>query len=326
MLSGGAKEEVDHGGPPLLQRNSRTKLTGRILCDLFFSAIVGASVTQYIFLLGIRYTSATFSCAFINMVPVITFIMALPFGLETLNIRCKAGRAKMIGTVVCVGGAMLLTLYSGMPLFNNSRKPQTVMQTVNEAIRMGGVKRKEKWTIGSMALLAGVLLWSSWFLIQSNLGKRYPYHYSSTAIMSLFGAIQSSILSFCIDRSLSTWVLKGKTEILTVVYSGVVGSGFSYVGMSWCLKKRGPVFTAAFNPLILIIAALIDIPILHGQLHLGSLLGSITVIAGLYILLWGKNKEAQSWEAKITQDAEEVKPQEQPPLQVIAIASDSPCP
>jgi hypothetical protein len=39
-----------------------------------------ASVTQYFFLLGIQYTSATFACAFVNMVPVITFLLALPFG------------------------------------------------------------------------------------------------------------------------------------------------------------------------------------------------------------------------------------------------------
>lgn len=42
-----------------------------------------ASVTQYLFLLGMEYTSATFSCAFLNMVPVVTFLMALPFRYGT---------------------------------------------------------------------------------------------------------------------------------------------------------------------------------------------------------------------------------------------------
>ncbi|KAK3018205.1 hypothetical protein RJ639_002898 [Escallonia herrerae] len=76
-----------------LERNSRPKITLNILCYLFLCAILGASLTQYFFLLGIEYTSATFSCAFINMVPVITFIMALPFGLETLNIERTGGKA-----------------------------------------------------------------------------------------------------------------------------------------------------------------------------------------------------------------------------------------
>lgn len=50
---------------------------------------------------------------------------------------------------------------------------------------------------------------------------------------------------------------------------GIVGSGLSFVGMAYCVKKRGPVFTAAFSPLIQIIVAMFDFSILHEQLHLG---------------------------------------------------------
>ncbi|XP_058201192.1 WAT1-related protein At3g30340 [Rhododendron vialii] len=294
----------------LSERNRRPKLTFVILCHLFLSAIVGASLTQYFFLLGIQYTSATFSCAFINMVPVITFLMALPFRLENVNIKgSTGGRAKAVGALVCLGGAMILTLYKGSPLFNYSR-PGPATHIVDQALKLSSGKRKERWTLGSMAMISGTLLWSSWFLLQSYITKSYPCQYSSTAIMSLFAAIQSAALAVSMDRNFSMWALKGKEEILTVMYAGIVGSGMCYVGMSWCVKKRGPLFTAAFSPLIQIIAAMLDIPFLHEQLHLGSLLGSITVIAGLYILLWGKNKEMQNCVAKVSQGTEEIKDQE----------------
>ncbi|KAF3654082.1 WAT1-related protein [Capsicum annuum] len=172
-----------------LEKNNRPKLTPQILCSLFLSAIVGASLTQYLFLLGMEYTSATFSCAFLNMVPVITFLMALPFGLETINIKHGSGIAKAFGTLICVGG-----------------------------------------------------------------------------------------------------------------------SGMCYVGMSWCVKKRGPVFTAAFSPLVQVMAAMFDVPILHEQLHLGSVIGSAIVIAGLYFLLWGKNRGMQ----KVVHETEEKKEKELP--------------
>ncbi|KAA8526053.1 hypothetical protein F0562_007847 [Nyssa sinensis] len=303
-----------------VERKSRPKLTLRILCHLFLSALVGTSLTQYFFLLGIQYTSATYACAFLNMVPMLTFIMALPFGLETVNVRRSSGRAKVIGTLVCFGGAMLLTLYKGMPLFNYSHSHQAATYTMDEAISLSSGKRKERWTIGCIALIAGTLLWSSWFLIQSSIGKRYPCQYSSTAFMSFFGVVQSSVLSLSIDRNLSMWVLKGKIEILTILYAGMVGSGLCFVGMSWCVKKRGPVFTAAFSPLVQIMAAVFDIPILHEQLHLGSLLGSITVIVGLYILLWGKSKEMQNCVTKVAQETEEIKDSESQ-LQVIPVAN-----
>ncbi|XP_059645361.1 WAT1-related protein At3g30340-like [Cornus florida] len=301
----------------IFERNKRPKLTLRILCYLFLSAIVGASLTQYFFLLGIQYTSATFSCAFINMVPVLTFIMALPFGLETVNVKSRGGKAKVVGTLVCLGGAMLLTLYKGMPLFKHSH-PQAANQTMHQAAAAAAItsmsssskSRKERWTIGSIALMAGTLLWSSWFPLQSYIGKRYPCQYSSTALMTFFAAIQSAVLSLSIDRNLSVWVLKGNIEIVTVIYAGMVGSGLCYVGMSWCVKQRGPVFTAAFSPLVQIMAAMFDIPILHEQLHIGSLLGSVTVIAGLYILLWGKSREIQNCVTGVDKETEECKDQE----------------
>jgi hypothetical protein len=39
--------------------------------------------------------------------------------------------------------------------------------------------------------------------------------------------------------------------------------------MTWCIEKRGPVFTTGFMPLIQIIAAVLDLFILHEQLYLG---------------------------------------------------------
>ncbi|XP_027348616.1 WAT1-related protein At3g30340-like [Abrus precatorius] len=294
------------------ERNGRPRLTFQILCFLFFSAIIGASVTQYFFLLGIQYTSATFACAFVNMVPVITFIMALPFGLETVNIKCSSGKAKIIGTFVCIGGALLLTLYKGKPLFDNSHHQSAVppLAMRSEMDQASSTRITEKWTIGVIALIMGTLFWSSWFILQSNISKKYPCQYSSTAIMTFFGAMQSAILGLSTGRNLSSWFLRGKIQIITVLYSGIVGSSVCYVGMAWCVKKRGPVFTAAFSPLVQIMSGMIDIPVLHEQLHLGSVMGSMLVMIGLYILLWGKSKEMQNGMSQFAQEVEEIKEQE----------------
>ncbi|XP_020232313.1 WAT1-related protein At3g30340 [Cajanus cajan] len=292
-----------------IERNDRPRLTFRILCYLFCSAIVGTSVTQYFFLLGIQYTSATFAGAFINIVPVLTFIMALPFGIETVKIRRNSGIAKILGSLVCIGGALMLTLYKGKPLFNFSHN-EPAAPVAKSAVKLDFARTIPGWTIGVIALVLGTIFWSSWFILQSKISKRYPRQYSSTAIMSFFGVIQSAVICFSTDHNLSIWVLKGKIQIFVILYAGVVGSGLCFVGMSWCVKKRGPLFTAAFSPFVQIIAAMIDVPVLHEQLHLGSVLGSILVIIGLYILLWGKKIEMQNHESKLVQEAEETKNQE----------------
>lgn len=48
-----------------------------------------------------------------------------------------------------------------------------------------------------------------------------------------------------------------------------MGSGIGFVAMSWCVEKRGPVFAAAFSPLIQMMVAVFDISFLHEELRLG---------------------------------------------------------
>ncbi|KAJ8898759.1 hypothetical protein K2173_005055 [Erythroxylum novogranatense] len=276
------------------ERRSRPKLTACILCQLFLSALAGITITQYLFLLGLKFTSATLSCAFLNMVSVITFLLALTTGQEKVHMKSKAGTAKVLGAIICMSGGILLAIYKGGSITNlHSRSAETDIK--NHANTMILEKRTQRRVVGSMLLLAGSTTWSSWFLIQAKVGRNYPCQYSSTAILSFFGAIQSALVTCAMRRDIRIWILKGKLEILCVVYTGVVGSGLSYVVMSWCVKKRGPVFTVAFTPLAQIFAAMFDFHFLHEQIYLGSVLGSIVIILGLYILLWGKSIEADEY-------------------------------
>ncbi|XP_020210952.1 WAT1-related protein At3g30340 [Cajanus cajan] len=277
------------------------KLELHIISLLFLSALLGVTFPQYLYLVGLGYTSATFSCAFLNMVPVFTFIMAVPFGIEKVNIQSKSGKAKVMGTFVCIGGAMLLVLYKGMPLIN----PQS-QHMANKITNTPPTAKLAKWIIGSLLLTVGCLLWSSWFIIQAKISKKYPCQYSSTAILSLFAATQSAILTLIIKRNNASWILRGKLEIMSVIYAGLVGSGLCYVAMSWCVKQRGPVFTAAFTPLIQIFVAVLDFYVLKEEIYLGSIAGSALVIAGMYILLWGKSKEEGQHVLKDTQTNQDV--------------------
>jgi drug/metabolite transporter (DMT)-like permease len=65
---------------------------------------------------ALRYTTATFVTAFSNVSPVLTFLLAVATRSETLNLRTGTGGAKLVGTLVSVAGAMVLTFYKGVPL------------------------------------------------------------------------------------------------------------------------------------------------------------------------------------------------------------------
>lgn len=128
--------------------------------------------------------------------------------------QSKSGKAKVMGTFVCIGGAFVLVLYKGMPLIN----PQS-QHMANKVTSTLPTAKLEEWIIGSVLLTVGCLLWSSWFIIQAKISKNYPCQYSSTAILSLFASIQSAILTLTIKRNNAPWILKGKIEIMSVIYA-----------------------------------------------------------------------------------------------------------
>ncbi|KAJ0253989.1 EamA domain-containing protein [Hirschfeldia incana] len=130
-----------------LERHNRPRLTARILCSLFFSALLGLSLVQYFFLIGLQSTSSTFALAFSNMVPSVTFALALVFRQETLSMKSNIGRAKVLGTMICICGALVLTLYKGTALTH--QMPQMQTQTSNSST----TAVTPKWATGSAMLL-----------------------------------------------------------------------------------------------------------------------------------------------------------------------------
>ncbi|KAL5225771.1 hypothetical protein ABZP36_012410 [Zizania latifolia] len=288
------------------ERGARPKLTLEILVYLFFSAALGAALSQYTFFYGLQYTTATFAITFTNLSPVITFLIAVLLRVESLNMKNRAGTAKIVGTLTSFAGVMLLTLYKGVALTHQAASSE---QRRSEMAESG----KKSWTLGTVALLANCLCFSFWLLLQSKLTKKYPALYSSTAYMFLISSIQGGGLTAAIQRRASVWVLTRTVQIVAVLYTGIMGSGVGYVLMTWCVEKRGPVFTSAFIPIIQIMVAMIDFFFLHENLYLGSVIGSILMILGLYILLWGKNRDASAACAKEEEEDKEKQAKSQGP-------------
>ncbi|KAK4263355.1 hypothetical protein QN277_028778 [Acacia crassicarpa] len=61
--------------------------------------------------------------------------------------------------------------------------------------------------------------------------------------------------------------------------------------MAWCVSKGGPVFVSVFIPLQLLFLAFVGSFFLNETLHLGSIIGGVLIVGGLYMVLWGKGKE-----------------------------------
>ncbi|XP_045086441.1 WAT1-related protein At3g30340-like [Aegilops tauschii subsp. strangulata] len=249
-----------------------------------------ASLLQWLFFLGLRYTTAMFASAFNNTTPMFTFLLALAFKIEKINVASRSGAAKLTGTAVGLAGAMVLALYQGPTLIG---APAEHLAT---AAAHSGARR---WVMGLVVALLGFSTsWSMWFILQSKIGTKYPALYSSTAWMFLLSFIQMAVVGAATEKmTLQVWVPGTVLQAVTVLFAGVGVSALGFLAMTWCVDRRGPVFTIAFMPLIQIITAGIDVAILHEKLHLCSVFGSVIVVVGLYFILWGKSNEASTIEA-----------------------------
>ncbi|KAI7733809.1 hypothetical protein M8C21_008928 [Ambrosia artemisiifolia] len=71
----------------------------------------------------------------------------------------------------------------------------------------------------------------------------------------------------------------------------VYSTAFRKSVVTWCLRKKGPVFVATFSPLSIVVAVIMGVTFLGDSLHLGSIIGATIVSAGVYTVLWGQTKE-----------------------------------
>ncbi|MBA0802015.1 hypothetical protein Gohar_012347, partial [Gossypium harknessii] len=69
-----------------------------------------------LFIASLSLTSSTYATAMSNLVPIATFILAAILRLERLGMKTLAGQAKLWGTLLSIGGAMILTFYKGKEL------------------------------------------------------------------------------------------------------------------------------------------------------------------------------------------------------------------
>ncbi|KAA8531000.1 hypothetical protein F0562_005710 [Nyssa sinensis] len=96
----------------------------------------------------------------------------------------------------------------------------------------------------------------------------------------------------------TTWI-KGCLLMLTsnifwglwLVLQGIVVTGVTYYLQAWVIEKKGPVFLAMSTPLALVFTIFSSAFLLGETISLGSVLGGILLVGGLYSVLWGKNKE-----------------------------------
>ncbi|KAL4185336.1 hypothetical protein AMTRI_Chr10g5380 [Amborella trichopoda] len=179
--------------------------------------------------------------------------------MEKVNVRNARGQAKIVVTITCVGGATIM-------------KPTPLSRLLDTT---SGITPKDNWTLGQILIILAVISYGAWLLYQSWAFKDYPAQATLIARMLGMSTLQSAILALFINKS-DAWTVNSNFELFTYAYSlmflvqcRVFGAGLSFFLLSWSLKEKGPVYTAAFAPFSTVLVAILEPITLHVDLHFG---------------------------------------------------------
>ncbi|KGN51278.1 WAT1-related protein At2g39510 isoform X1 [Cucumis sativus] len=271
----------------VLDRKIRPKMTLPIFAKILLLGLLEPVIAQSLIYSGTKYTTATFATAMCNILPAFAFLMAWICRMEKVNIRSLRSQAKILGTLVTVGGAMMMTLLKG-PLLS---LPWTNQNNLNPH-SYSTLPNKQQPVKAAIVITISSICSSAFTILLAHTIRTYPAELTLTTFICLAGAVESTILALAFEwDNPSAWVLHADSILLAALYGGIISSGIAYYLQGVVVKLKGPVFVTAFNPLSMVIVAIISSFIFAETLRLGRVVGAAVIIIGLYLVLWGKSKD-----------------------------------
>ncbi|EOY00421.1 hypothetical protein QUC31_014285 [Theobroma cacao] len=268
--------------PPLLTWSS--------ICKIFLLGVLSYA-GQICAYTGLGYGSPTLASAMADLSPAFTFLFSIISRMEKLDLGIKSSQAKSLGTLVSISGALVVTLYKGLPLTSTPSNNRLLGELL--------LIPQSNWVIGGIFLASHSVIFAIILNVQTWIIRRYPAEMIVTLICSIFVCILSSLVSLIVEKDPNAWRLGLNMELIAIVYTAAFAVAFRSVVHKWALRRKGPIYVAMFKPLGMVIALAMGVTLLGDTLYLGSLLGAAIIAIGFYAVIWG-----QSQEEKMVEDAE----------------------
>ncbi|KAL1538596.1 WAT1-related protein-like protein isoform X2 [Salvia divinorum] len=254
-----------------------------ILAKFFVLGVIGYS-SQLMGFTGINYGSPTLASAISNLSPAFTFVLAVIFRMEKVVLSSTRSWAKLVGAVVSISGAFVVTFYKGPIIINASVSTLLPQYPVFDSTR-------SDWILGSLFLTVEYILSPIWCIFLTHIMKEFPSSLTIIFFYSSSVSLLAALVGIFVEPDSSKWIIRPNIALVSIVCSGVLNGCISNSVDSWLLHLRGPVYVAMFKPLQIAIAAAMGVIILGDTLYLGSMIGAVIIVTGFYTVMWGKAKE-----------------------------------
>ncbi|XP_054823578.1 WAT1-related protein At3g28050-like [Prosopis cineraria] len=254
-----------------------------IICRIFLVSLLSCAV-QTLMYTGIQLSSPTLSSAMLDLLPAFTFILAIVSRMENLDLKLRSSQAKSIGTVVSITGALIVTLYKGLPITPQPLQEKPLMSWVL-------LSQKSNWLLGGFLLSISSFCLSLLIVVQVWILKDYPAELMLTTICCGFVVVLSAIIALIAEGTSKAWILRPDMELVAIFYSAMFMISIRSVVFAWATRKKGPIYVAMFTPLGMVIAIGMGVIFLRDTLYLGSIIGTGIIGIGFYSVMWGLAQE-----------------------------------
>nr|CAB3491570.1 unnamed protein product [Digitaria exilis] len=222
--------------------------------------------------------------------------------MEVVKLRSSSGLAKVTGVVLCLAGVLVLALYIGPGISPINHHRIFAAQVLTAPSRA-------TWVKGTFLIVLANMSWSLWIVKQAAVLKEYPNKMLMMLSQCIFSTVQSFIVAVVAERDFSKWKLRLDISLLAIIYTVITIDLFGLLlSFHWVYCEWAVILSASmvcgderpclleltvWTPLCLIFTILCS-SILGETVHLGSILGGILLVGGLYCMLWGKSKETKT--------------------------------
>jgi drug/metabolite transporter (DMT)-like permease len=221
------------------------------------AALLGATGVcgnQLCFLIGLNATSPATAASMQPSIPVLTFVASLSRGAEELDLRSRAGWAKLGGVFAVASGA----------LFAAGDATTSTAATEHST--------------GVLALVGNCLCMAAYFTLQDKALEEHPYPLSLTAYAYVAGTL---FLAIGTPFFAASWHFE-PTALIAALYAGTIASACNYLILSAASQAIGPTATTLYLPLQPVASGLLGYLFLGIPVPTGTMFGGTLILAGLY--------------------------------------------
>ncbi|KAL1214008.1 WAT1-related protein [Cardamine amara subsp. amara] len=258
------------------------ELSLRLIGKLVLISFAGVTLFQSLFLEGIRLTSPAMATAMPNLAPGLIFFIAWIVRLEKIDLKCVYSKVKILGTLLCVFGALTMSIMHSIK--HNEENNDSAFVFDRDRV------------VGCVYLLGAVFVLSTNVVLQASTLVEFPAPISLSAITALLGVLITTVVLLLQDHKpkvlTSSLLSFGNLVGYSILGGTVSGACVSFNG--WAMKKRGPVLVSMFSPFATVISVAHSVLTLGETVSLGSVGGMVLMFIGLYLVLWAKGKEGLS--------------------------------